>query len=156
MEIVEFTESNIDTVFEIQQAAYKPLYDKYHDDNSNPYMESKETVLQKYTRERTKGYLFIKDGVPVGAVRISLYPESKSGRVSALAVNPKHQGKGIAQEALLKIEKMHSDVERWFLDTILQEAGNCHLYEKLGYKRTGKIEKVNEKMTLLFYEKAVR
>ena len=156
MEIVEFTESNIDTVFEIQQAAYKPLYDKYHDDNSNPYMESKETVLQKYTRERTKGYLFIKDGVPVGAVRISLYPESNSGRVSALAVHPQYQGQGIAQEALLKIEKMHSDVERWFLDTILQEAGNCHLYEKLGYKRTGKIEKVNEKMTLVFYEKAVR
>ena len=62
MEIVEFTESNIDTVFEIQQAAYKPLYDKYHDDNSNPYMESKETVLQKYTRERTKGYILIKNG----------------------------------------------------------------------------------------------
>ena len=156
MEILEFMESNIDTVFEIQQAAYKPLYDKYHDDNSNPYMESKETVLQKYTKERTKGYLFIKDGVPVGTVRISLFPESKSGRVSALAVHPKHQGKGIAQEALLKIEKMHSDVERWFLDTILQEAGNCHLYEKLGYKRTGKIEKVNENMTLLFYEKTVR
>lgn len=156
MEIVEFTESNIDTVFEIQQAAYKPLYDKYHDDNSNPYMESKETVLQKYTRERTKGYIFIKNGVTVGAVRITLYPESKSGRVSALAVHPQYQGQGIAQEALLKIEKMHGDVERWFLDTILQEAGNCHLYEKLGYKRTGKIEKVNEKMTLLFYEKAVR
>ena len=156
MEIVEFTERNIDTVFEIQQAAYKPLYDKYHDDNSNPYMENKETVMQKYTGERTKGYIFIKDGVPVGAVRIYLYPESKSCRVSALAVHPKYQGKGIAQEALLKIEKMHGDVERWFLDTILQEAGNCHLYEKLGYKRTGKTQRVNEKMTLLFYEKAVR
>ena len=57
------------------------------------------------------------------------------------------------QQALLKIEEMHSEVERWFLDTILQEAGNCYLYEKIGYKRTGKIEKVNEKMTLIFYEK---
>ena len=153
MDIVEFKESDIDAVFEIQQAAYRPLYEKYHDDNSNPYMESKERVLQKYTRVGTKGYLFIKDGVPVGAVRINLYPESKSGRVSALAVHPQHQGQGIAQEALLKIEKMHNDVERWFLDTILQEAGNCHLYEKLGYKRTDKIEEVNEKMTLAFFEK---
>ena len=153
MDIVEFKESDIDAVFEIQQAAYKPLYEKYHDDNSNPYIESKERVLQKYTRVRTKGYLFIKDGVPVGAVRINLYPESKSGRVSALAVHPQHQGQGIAQEALLKIERMHSDVERWFLDTILQEAGNCYLYEKLGYKRTNKIEEVNEKMTLVFFEK---
>ena len=44
MEIVEFRESDIDAVFEIQQAAYKPLYEKYHDDNTNPYMESKEML----------------------------------------------------------------------------------------------------------------
>ena len=38
---------------------------------------------------------------------------------------------------------MHSDVERWFLDTILQEAGNCHLYEKIGYKiREAQLKKV--------------
>lgn len=153
MEIVEFKESDIDTVFEIQQAAYKPLYEKYHDDNSNPYMESKETVLRKYTRVGTKGYLFIRNAVAVGTVRINLYPEHKSGRVSALGVLPQYQGQGIAQQALLQIEKLHSDVERWFLDTILQEAGNCHLYEKIGYKRTGKIEEINEKMTLVFYEK---
>ncbi len=153
MEIVEFKESDIDTVFEIQQAAYKPLYEKYHDDNSNPYMESKETVLRKYTRAGTKGYLFIRNGVPVGTVRINLYPERKSGRVSALGVLPQYQGQGIAQQALLQIEKMHGDVERWFLDTILQEAGNCQLYEKIGYKRTGKVEEINEKMTLVFYEK---
>ena len=153
MEIVPFQERDIDAVFEIQQAAYKPLYEKYHDDNSNPYMESKETVLRKYMRAGTKGYLFMKDGEPVGAVRINLYPESKSGRISALGVHPRYQGQGIAQVALLKIEEMHDEVERWFLDTILQEEGNCHLYEKLGYKRTGKTQIINEKMTLVSYEK---
>jgi GNAT superfamily N-acetyltransferase len=156
MEIVEFKESDIDIVFEIQQAAYKTLYEKYHDDNTNPYMESKETVLQKYMRTGTKGYLFIENGEILGVVRISIFPESKSGRVSALGVHPQYQGQGIAQQALLKIEEMHSEVERWFLDTILQEAGNCHLYEKIGYKRTENIEKANEKMTLIFYEKTVR
>jgi len=39
------------------------------------------------------------------------------------------------------------------LDTILEEAGNCHLYEKIGYMKTGKTEVINEKMTLVFYEK---
>ena len=153
MEIKEFKTSDIDTVFAIQQAAYKPLYEKYHDDNSNPYMESKATVLQKYTRTGTNGYIFLKNGVVVGTVRINIYPESKSGRVSALGVAPQYQGQGIAQQALLKIEEMHSDIERWFLDTILQEVGNCHLYEKIGYKRTGEFEKINEKMTLVVYEK---
>ena len=153
MKIVEFRESDIDIVFEIQQAAYKPLFEKYHDVNSNPYMESKETVLMKYTREGTKGYIFVENGEPVGAVRISLYPESKCGRISALGVRPQYQGQGIAQRALLKIEEMHSEVERWFLDTIQQEAGNCHLYEKLGYRKTGKTEVINESMTLVYYEK---
>ena len=47
MEIVEFKENDIDIVFEIQKVAYKPLYEKYHDDDTNPYMESKETILQE-------------------------------------------------------------------------------------------------------------
>ncbi|MCD7830308.1 MAG: GNAT family N-acetyltransferase [Clostridiales bacterium] len=153
MEISIFQDSDIEAVFGIQQAAYKTLYEKYHDDNSNPYLESKETVFRKYTRKGTIGYIFTKNGTIVGAVRINLYPESRSGRVSALAVHPQYQNQGIAQQALLKIEEIHNDVEKWFLDTILQEEGNCHLYEKIGYIKTGKTEKINERMTLVFYEK---
>ena len=153
MKIIKFKENDIDTVFEIQRAAYKPLYDKYQDKHTNPYLESKETVLQKYMRKGTIGYIFLKEEVPVGAVRIIFSHESKSGRISALAVHPQYQGQGIAQQALLEIEKKHSDTQRWFLDTIMQEPGNCHLYEKLGYKRTGKTEKMNENMTLVDYEK---
>ena len=36
---------------------------------------------------------------------------------------------------------------------ILQEPINCHLYEKMGYRQTGKTEVVNERLTLTFYEK---
>ena len=36
---------------------------------------------------------------------------------------------------------------------ILQEKGNLHLYEKLGYHQTGKIENINERMDIVFYEK---
>jgi len=153
LDIRKFEEKDIDAVYEIQQAAYKPLFEKYQDTESNPYMESKEKVLQKYTREGTQGYVFWMEGEAVGAVRINLYPEYRSGRVSALCVHPKHQGKGIAQRALIGIEQLHSDVVKWFLDTILQEKGNCHLYEKIGYQKTGKTEVVNERMTLVFYEK---
>lgn len=41
----------------------------------------------------------------------------------------------------------------WELDTILQEEGNCHLYEKLGYRATGATTIVNERMTLVLYRK---
>ena len=153
LEITRFSERDIGVVFEIQQAAYKPLYEKYHDAGSNPYMENKETVLRKYIREGTTGYLFLLDGKAVGAVRISIDSVNKSGRISALCVLPEYQGKGIAQKALTEIERMHPDVQRWRLDTIEEEAGNCHLYEKIGYRRTGETKVINEKMTLIFYEK---
>ena len=155
VEVVCIKKSDIDTVFEIQRAAYKLLYEKYHDDDTSPYKESKETVLCKYMREGTIGYLFITEGVAVGAVRIDINTENKSGRIAALCVLPQYQGRGMAQKALLEIERLHPDIERWFLDTILEEEGNCHLYEKLGYRKTGKIEVVNERMTLVFYEKNV-
>lgn len=155
MEVRAFHESDIDIVYEIQRAAYKPLYEKYHDDDLNPYMESKERVLQKYMRAGTQGYLFILDGKPVGAVRIAIFPETQSGKVSALAVLPQYQGQGIAQQALQRIEELHQEIKRWFLDTILQEKGNCHLYERLGYTRTGKIERINERMDIVYYEKNV-
>ena len=153
MEIRVFQKSDIDTVFALQQAAYKPLYEKYRDDATSPYLESKDTVFQKYTREGTTSYLFLREGVPVGAVRITVFPESKRGKVSALCVHPQYQEQGIAQQALLAIERLHPEVERWFLDTILQEKGNCHLYEKLGYTRTGSTEEINDRMTLVSYEK---
>ncbi|MBP5429130.1 MAG: hypothetical protein J6Z04_07610 [Clostridia bacterium] len=35
----------------------------------------------------------------------------------------------------------------------MEEAGNCHLYEKPGYKKTGKTQTINEKMILVFFEK---
>ena len=152
VEVLPFQESDIETVFRIQRTAYKPLYEQYQDDIS-PYLESKETVLRKYSKEGTYGYIFAVNGVLVGAVRIIVYKEDKSGKVSALCVLPQYQGRGIAQQALLKIEELHGDIERWFLDTIQEEAGNCHLYEKLGYRKTGKTEVINDKMTLVYYEK---
>ena len=153
MNIVPFKPTDIDAVFEIQRAAYEPLYETYRDDLSNPYMESKETVLEKYTRANTVGYLFVKDGVTVGCVRIILNSLDNSGRVSALAVHPQYQGQGIAQTALLEIERIHDCVQKWHLDTILQETGNCHLYEKLGYRKIGLEKPINGLMTLVSYEK---
>lgn len=62
------------------------------------------------------------------------------------------RGKGLAQRTFVEIEKLHGS-ENWTLSTIVQEEGNCYLYEKLGYKRTGRIEKINGRMDIVFYEK---
>lgn len=39
------------------------------------------------------------------------------------------------------------------LDTILQEEGNLHLYEKLDYHQTGRVDKIKDRMDIVYYEK---
>lgn len=51
---------------------------------------------------------------------------------------------------------MYNDARYWELDTILQEQGNCYLYEKLGYRRTGEIKQINDEMTIVSYEKHLK
>lgn len=114
-------------------------------------MESKDEVLKKYTRKGTSGYVFIENSLPVGAVRI--ITRGDMCKVSALAVLPEYQNKGIAQTALKEIESIHNSCSCWVLDTILQERGSCHLYEKLGYIRTGEPKKLSDTLTLVDYKK---
>lgn len=151
MRIVPFTDEYLDAVFDIQQQAYFPLFQKYHDIETNPYLESKAVVLRKYSRPGTFGYVFLEENVPVGAVRI--VSKGDVCKISALAVLPKYQNRGIAQTALREIEAIHSHAKTWVLDTLMQEPGNCHLYEKLGYLQTGKTEVINDNLTLIFYRK---
>ena len=73
-------------------------------------------------------------------------------RISPIFVLKEHRGKGLAQAAIAAVEKIHGS-NNWKLDTILQEKGNCHLYEKMGYHRTGKMEMINDRMTIVDYEK---
>lgn len=63
-----------------------------------------------------------------------------------------YRNQGIAQKAIMKAEEIHGS-KNWELSTILQEKGNCCLYEKLGYKKTGETLEINDKLTLVFYEK---
>lgn len=49
-------------------------------------------------------------------------------------------------------EQIHGKAH-WELETILQEKGNCYFYEKMGYKQTGRTEKINDRLTLVYYHK---
>lgn len=154
IKVIEFQKELVDAVFDIQLKAYKPLFDKYHDTNTSPYLESKEEVLEKYTRPGTSGYVFLDKKIPVGAVRI--IARGDVCKVSALAVLPEYQNRGIAQAALKEIESMYSGCKCWILDTILEEKGNCHLYEKLGYIKIGEPQAVNDRLTLINYKKVMK
>ena len=51
VKIKKFEAPDIDAVFAVQRAAFEPLYLKYRDDETSPYLESRETVFHKYMQK---------------------------------------------------------------------------------------------------------
>ncbi len=153
---VELLRANIENAKEIhamQVEAFKELLEKYQDFDTNPANENIEKVEARLKQDFTYYYFICTEQQKVGAIRIIDKKESgKNKRISPLFILPRFQGKGIAQEAIRLCEERHGNGS-WELDTILQESRNCHLYEKMGYRQTGKTEVINERLTLTFYEK---
>lgn len=153
---VKLLRANVSDAKEIhtmQIESFKELLEKYQDFDTNPGNESVERVEARLKQDFTFYYFICIGQQKVGAIRIVDKKEVGSNkRISPLFVLPEFQGKGIAQEAIRLCEEMHGN-GNWELETILQEPKNCHLYEKMGYRQTGKIEVINERLTLIFYEK---
>ncbi len=152
LKVMQISSDIADIVHDIQKRSFKQLLDKYHDYDVNPAMESIYMVKEKMDRANTTAYIFKLNDVNVGWVRVTELAEV-TYKISALCVLPEYQNRGIAQEALKQIESHYPKAQKWILDTILQEKGSCHLYEKLGYKKVGDLIPINERMTLVSYEK---
>jgi GNAT superfamily N-acetyltransferase len=139
-------------IHEMQIKAFMPLLNKYQDFETSPANETVERIIDRLEQSYTDYYIINNSNISVGAIRI-VRKENKTFRVSPVFILPEHQGKGIAQRVFSIIEEIYNEARVWELDTILQEQGNCYLYEKLGYQKTGKIKEINEKMSIVFYEK---
>lgn len=150
IELKRVTLDDIDKIIEMQKKSFKPLMDRYHDDEINPYNESIEKI--KYKIENYFYYFIIIDGIKVGAIAINDKKDGTKKKIAPLYILPEYQNKGYAQVAINEVEKIHGK-DNWKLDTILEEKGNCHLYEKFGYKQTGKVERISDIQNIVFYEK---
>ena len=139
-------------LWEMQVEAFKGLLEKYHDYDMSPAAESYERILQKYEFMGTAYYFIIADGVRVGGIRIIDKKDGSRKRISPIWIMPEFRNKGFAKQAISEAERIYGE-DNWSLDTILQEKGNIHLYESIGYKRTGETEKISDLMDIIFYEK---
>ena len=142
----------IPKIWQMQLKAFEGLLEKYQDYDTNPAAESMEKIVRRFEMEGSTYYLIMAGMEEVGVIRIVDKKDGSRKRISPLWIMPAYRGKGYAQLAMIEAERIHGS-DYWSLDTILQEKGNLHLYEKMGYHQTGKIEKINEKMDIVFYEK---
>ena len=152
IQLEKATEKDAQSIFDIQVRAFQPLLNKYKDHDSNPANETIDRVLTRINNPHGGFYKIITDNNLVGAICV-LWKEDVQFWISPMFMLPSYQGKGIAQKAITGIEKMFPQAISWELATIAEEKRNCYLYEKMGYKKTGVSEKLNDHATLIFYKK---
>lgn len=153
--LVKVCEEEFNELYDMQIESFMPLYEKYHDEIS-PALESKEKVRAKAFSDVRCFYFIVKEGTHVGAINIGKRTDEQGEcffRISPIFVRPQYQGEGIAYAAIQKVFAMFPEAKVWRLDTILQEPGNCHLYEKCGFIRVGEPLVFNENMTIVDYER---
>lgn len=144
---------DLNTILQMQKEAFAELYANYQDTQTSPATEKYEDILFRFKQPETTYYFITTDSIKVGVIRIVDFKDGVTRkRISPIFIMPEYRNKGYAQGAIKEAERIHGK-QHWKLDTILQEKCNCYLYEKLGYCRTGKTEQINDKMTIVYYEK---
>ncbi|MCG7377488.1 GNAT family N-acetyltransferase [Paenibacillus sp. ACRSA] len=140
------------TLHEMKIKAFMPLLEKYQDFETSPANETVERIITQLNQSFTYYYIIYYLKAAVGGIRV-VKKDNQVYSVSPIFILPEHQGNGIAQKVFTMVEQIHDDARTWKLGTILQEKGNCYLYEKIGYIKTDATKVINDKMTMIFYEK---
>ena len=152
IELVRIDTHETEKLWKMQINAFKSLLEKYQDFETSPGAETKEKIEDKLLQDYTFFYYIYVDESIDGAVRVVDKKDGSRKRVAPIFIMEQYRNKGIAQKAFSELERIHGK-NNWKLDTIFQEKGNCYLYEKLGYKRVGELEKINDKMDIVYYIK---
>ena len=137
VKLIKTSKEDMNTIWLMQKEAFGGLLEKYQDHGISPASESYERIIEKYEMEGSFYYFISDSGVNVGVIRIIDKNDGSRKRISPIWIMSEHRNTDYAQAAIIEAERIHGS-DNWSLDTILQEKGNLHLYEKLGYHRTGK------------------
>ena len=146
------SEEDMQTIWEMQVKAFSDLLEKYQDYDMSPAAESLEKVIARYQQPWTTYYFIAAGDENVGVIRVVDKKDGSRKRISPIWIMQEYRNKGYAQAAMIAVEQIYGP-DHWSLDTILQEKGNLRLYEKMGYHQTGQIEKINDRMDIVYYEK---
>ena len=152
VKLIKATREDLETVWRMQIDAFSELLDRYKDYDMSPGAESVDRIIARFEQPGSTYFFIEAEGERVGVIRIVDRNDGSRKRISPLWIMAEYRGRGYAQQAILAAEELYGQ-DNWSLDTILQEKGNCYLYEKMGYHRVGEIEHINDRMDIVFYEK---
>lgn len=156
IELEKATVEQAEKWLELQKEAYAPLLEKYQDYETSPATETLERVIERMRAPQRDHFFITKDGEFVGGVRTARWAGIPRYHLGGIFILPRFQGLGIGQIAMRLVEALYPEANSWELDTILQEKRNLYFYEKLGYRREGEENAINDKLTLVFYKKILK
>ncbi len=152
VELVPVKREEIETVWKMQLEAFSGLLEKYQDYDISPGAEPVDNVIARFEQPWSTYYFILAENAKVGVIRIIDKKDGSRKRISPIWIMAEYRNKGYAGQAIRAAETLYGE-NNWCLETILQEKGNCHLYEKLGYHQTGRIDKISDCMDIVYYEK---
>ena len=135
--------SEAEELSQIQKAAFKPLYEKFHD-KGNPFLKGAEDILRRLNKFN-RHFTILLDGKIVGGIFYRLYgkrsPTDEIGvgeyYLARVYIHPDHQNKGIARKAILLCEKEFPDAKSYYVDFPEAMEKNRKCYQSVGYCDTG-------------------
>ncbi len=152
IKLIPVKREELETVWKMQTEAFSELLEKYKDYDLSPAAEDMDKIVARFEQPWTTYYFIVAEERNVGVIRVIDKKDGSRKRISPMWIMKEYRNKGYAAQAITEAESIYGS-DHWCLDTILQEPGNLHLYEKMGYHRTGRIDKINERMDIVFYEK---
>lgn len=154
LKLQKITRQDANLYHAMQVRAFQPLLDEYQDVKTNPAADSLQKVEERLSLESSSAYFIRFADQIVGALRLVRAAHTVM-KVSPLFILPEFQGRGYAQQAMMQAEIENPEITEWVLDTIKEEKYLCRLYERLGYVPTGREEKLQPGMTLIYYQKKI-
>lgn len=155
------SEADVEILTDIQQKAFLPLYEKYHD-KGNPYLRDKRDIL---CRLNNKNYLYLTvllGDVIVGGIMYKIKGATPFVKrlgfgkyyLARVYILPEQQNKGIATQAILQSEKFLKMPRKLYVDFPEDLDKNRKCYTKCGYCDTGKRLETEPGLTLACFKKA--
>ena len=153
IKLIKANLNDSEELLKIQKICFAPHLERYQDFETNPSMVSVDDI--KWQIQNENFYKIIYYNTWVGSLNIQKLDEMENYKLHIINILPEYQGKGIGQISIKMAEDIFPNAKSWILETLEDMPVNRHVYEKVGYKFTGKSEIINDKLTLVFYEKKV-
>lgn len=139
---------DLEDILSLQKLAFKSEAKLFNDYSITPLTQSIESIKEDFKNNMYLKALY--DGKILGSIRA--YEKENICYIGRLFVHPDYQNKGIGKSLMYHIEELFNGCKIYSLFTAKRVSKNLHFYNELGYSIVRE-EKVNEKLTFVFYNK---